>query len=112
PDVDKRLFACRAEGRLAGYMVLKARTRRGLKTMDCADFWEDPAVPGVLESLLAAVRRWGTEKGLDLLASLLAEISDVSPKTLDILPLVHKLSVWANQPDLPAGPKGGLRPGP
>jgi len=68
PDVDKRLFACRAEGRLAGYMVLKARGRRGLKTMDCADFWEDPAVPGVLESLLAAVRRWGTEKGLDLLA--------------------------------------------
>lgn len=51
-------------------------------------------------------------EGLDLLASLLAEISDVSPKTLDILPLVHKLSAWANQPDLPAGPKGGLRPGP
>jgi hypothetical protein len=68
PDVDKRLFACRAGGRLAGYMVLKARTRRGLKTMDCADFWEDPSVPGVLESLLAAARSWAESQGLDLLA--------------------------------------------
>ncbi|MBI5241006.1 MAG: hypothetical protein HY926_11080 [Elusimicrobia bacterium] len=68
PDVDKRVFACRSGGRLAGYMVLKARTRRGLKTMEAADFWEDPAVPGVLESSLAAVRDWGKTQGLDLLA--------------------------------------------
>jgi len=67
PDIEKKLFICRDQGRLAGFMVLKARTRRGLKTWDCADFWEDPSAAGVLESLLAAVRSSARARGLDLL---------------------------------------------
>ena len=34
--------------------------------------------------------------GLDLLTSLLAEVSTDAPKNLDIMPLVQKLSSWAN----------------
>jgi hypothetical protein len=67
PDIEKILFVCRDQGRLAGYMVLKARTRRGLKTWDCADFWEDPSSGWVLESLLAAVWNSARARGLDLL---------------------------------------------
>jgi hypothetical protein len=67
PDIEKELFVCRREGRLAGFMVLKSRLRRGLKTLDCADFWEDPATAGVLESLLAAVWGHAQARGLDLL---------------------------------------------
>jgi len=68
PDVEKQLFVCRASGSLAGYMVFKARARRGLQTWDCADFWEDPSVPGVLESLLSAAWQDARSRGLDLLA--------------------------------------------
>jgi hypothetical protein len=66
-EIGKELFVCRREGRLAGYMVLKSRTRRGLMTLDCADFWEDPSAAGVLESLLAAVWDYAQDRGLDLL---------------------------------------------
>jgi len=66
-EIAKELFVCRREGRLAGYMVLKPRLRRGLKTWDCADFWEDPSAPGVLESLLAAVWDAARDRRLDLL---------------------------------------------
>ncbi|MCX5795878.1 MAG: hypothetical protein NTY77_10320 [Elusimicrobia bacterium] len=68
PDVEKKLFVCRASGVLAGYSVFKARNRRGLKTWDCADFWEDPAVTGVLESLISAAGQDAKGRGLDLLA--------------------------------------------
>jgi hypothetical protein len=66
--VEKRLFVCRQKGRLAGYMILKARDRRGLKTWDCVDFWEDPAAGGTLEALLTAAWRAARERGLDLLS--------------------------------------------
>ena len=67
PHVAKPLFVCRQEGRLAGYMVFKARDRRGLRSLDCADFWEDPSAPGVLESLLAAAWLHAQGAALDLL---------------------------------------------
>jgi len=66
-EISKELFVCRRQGRLAGYMVLKPRVRRGLATWDCADFWEDPSVAGVLESLLAAVWSHARDRRLGLL---------------------------------------------
>ncbi len=66
-EIEKELFICRQEGRLCGYMILKSRTRHGLKTLDCVDFWEDPSAAGVLESLLATVWNTAQDRRLDLL---------------------------------------------
>ncbi|HAM34884.1 MAG TPA: hypothetical protein DEB40_04785 [Elusimicrobia bacterium] len=67
PFIPKKLFVCKQDDRLAGYMIFKARARRGLTSLDCADFWEDPSGRGILESLIAAAREHAQNQGADLL---------------------------------------------
>jgi hypothetical protein len=56
--VDKRLLACRGGGRALGYLILKARLRRGLRTLECVDAWLDPQAEGAFDALLLAAREY------------------------------------------------------
>jgi len=65
--IEKRLFACYEADELLGYMILRSKERRGLRTLECVDFWADPAREGVLSSLIRSVWRSAQERSLDLL---------------------------------------------
>jgi hypothetical protein len=68
PKIEKKLFACREADELLGFMILRAKERRGLKTLECVDFWADPARGGVLSALISSVRRHAEERSLNLLS--------------------------------------------
>ncbi|MFA6317888.1 MAG: hypothetical protein WC943_10755 [Elusimicrobiota bacterium] len=64
--VEKRLFACRDKDGVAGWLIMKAVQRAGLKTLELADLWLDPAKPGVFKALLRSVLSFGVEAGFEL----------------------------------------------
>ncbi|MBI5623768.1 MAG: hypothetical protein HY924_08325 [Elusimicrobia bacterium] len=65
-DVEKRLFACRAGEEVAGYLIAKANTRRGLKALEVVDYWADSDADGVFEALLDGVLEHAAGAGFAL----------------------------------------------
>jgi hypothetical protein len=57
-----KLFCCRREDRLVGFMVLSIRDRRCL---ECLDLWYDPAHRAAYGNLLIAACRYAGENGLE-----------------------------------------------
>jgi len=53
--VEKRLYACWRGGEIVGLLVGCIKQARGLRVLDCADVWIDPAHPRALASLFARV---------------------------------------------------------